>query len=173
MSNSVWESLVEETGLLDWSSHPRWLCNQRLILSVTVVSLSYYWMQRLLPLQDVEHTDWQVAQSKDKEHHNQHAGCLASSTYLFDLGTNCAGPHSRRLSGALSSCWALKGLPFPLYDRPTPRNLMSRHVDKQIHDKNYVQAQQWESSFKCQSTHTHLLTPQLVTDLDICQDHQA
>lgn len=128
-----------------------------------------------LPFHDIEHADWQIAQGKDKENHHQHTGGLPPSSDLFDLSANCVrlDPHGLRLPCSLSR--ALDGPPLPLQHRCASRYLVVKYVqildgwDRTEEDFSF-------DTWLCihiNLKNTYLLEPQLVTYLNICQDHET
>lgn len=139
-------------------------------------------LERWLPLHDIQHADWHVAQGENKEHHHQHASCLASGSDLFDLSTNCAGSHPHRLSWPRGRSGALNGLPFPLQHWCASRDLLitqarislcNSSTDISDHMWRIITASWHLLSISVKRRTTHLLAPQLVTYLYIRQDHQA
>lgn len=129
-------------------------------------------LERLLPFHDIEHTDWQVAQGENKEHHHQHASCLPPGSDLFDLSTNRAGSNPHRLPRSWSWSWAFDRLPLPLQHWCASRNLLNEYIKVDTRAHQTLEAH-WEIYIYSKWRNTHLLTPQLVTNLNVCQDHET
>lgn len=129
-------------------------------------------LERLLPFHDIEHTDWQVAQGENKEHHHQHASCLPPGSDLFDLSTNRAGSNPHRLSRSWSWSWAFDRLPLPLQHWCASRNLLNEYIKVDTLAHQTLEAH-CEINIYSKWWNTHLLTPQLVTNLNVCQDHET
>lgn len=129
-----------------------------------------------LPFHDIEHADWQVAQGKDKENHHQHTGGLTPSSDLFDLGANCARPDPHRLRQPCSLSRALDRPPLPLQHRCVSRYLVVKYVDIldgwNRTEENHFSFDTW-LCIDINLKNTYLLEPQLVTYLNICQDHET
>ena len=81
--------------------------------------------QKPLPLHHVEHTDWQVAEGEDEQHHNQHASRFPPGSDLLDLSAHGDGSHPDRLAGpgGLGAA-ALERVPLPLHHRRAAWNLV-------------------------------------------------
>ena len=77
-----------------------------------------------LPLHHVEHTDWQVAEGKDKQHHNQHASRFPPGSDLLDLSAHGDASHPHRLAWRRGLAAALERVPLPLHHRRAAWNLV-------------------------------------------------